>query len=876
MNFDPSVVQAFQSFMRLLQLPQATSAAPPSAPTPAQGSTSTELPHAEDPPPTEAPVPPVTRYFEAIQTQLPQPSLRPVATSLSWEPPPLLSAWQQTRINLVELDHLDLDQSTDPLVPRFHRPTMVGTELLKATFLNLPPLWAQAPPSLGPLDNSPLSVFETDSLTNEQFVNLEVHVYLPTAQANASTHLVFNLANSFIDYLDNHSLRFMYRLPSTTKIIHLIDKVSADMVFSPRKWDFRNPSSSLRQLLSRAETLHLQLLALLNRGIRRKADNLILLTRQPGNSDLALGDLFTAENALKFCKPDITIWHRRLVLNLIVARSGITGLAKCGSQSTTLRRHSCLPAMMHSIFSPANEANKGTSDWAPPRCDSDGETDDEMEVADSLFDSDIENIPPTPTPAVPPHNLPFPGAKQFYSPLPICKRDHSSPVLISVTGKLFNPSHEFAAHIAASLRISLPTISCRYAMLFDTTDVPKAIFEAASSTGARSEAELVVEGFTVTELAQALIAEIKIAASATNFGPILAANLLTHFQHSSQWVPGVDWSGSRERGSLYCLSMVTEHSSQWFLPRFDGRCSIATTMSLAASSFVGETRRNNLAVLGCLVSLLLIFGIAPEPLSPSVIHWAANDCELRSLNWEFVQEWHPDLRALLEQWTAVGPTGDITDFQSYFTSFHDLQIASLEMRDQAQHDALTHDILYTALIGQQPPTHNELKAFLTGLHIPCLNGFNFMEVPILGTGSGAPCPGLLEEAMPTFSKLIPFDQIDLPAFRPMALCWASTGSPHLEFEDHQQLIVHFVAPNDYGYHQDSTICAAFMKQGLICFRTCFRIARIPVIHLADICSQSYPARDVEGNAIEPFTLKAAIDNWLLLQILTGIGRHSVL
>ena len=159
-------------------------------------------------------------------------------------------------------------------------------------------------------------------------------------------------------------------------------------------------------------------------------------------------------------------------------------------------------------------------------------------------------------------------------------------------------------------------------------------------------------------------------------------------------------------------------------------------------------------------------------------------------------------------------------------------------------------------------------------------------------GLGAPCPGLLEEAMPTFSKLIPFDkvlsflcclrsphlfiQIDSPAFRPMVLCWASTGSPHLEFDDHQHLVVHFVTPNDHGYHQDSTIHAAFMKQGLICFRTCFRIACIPVIHLADICSQSYPARDAEGNAIEPFTLKDAIDNWLLLQILAGIGRHSIL
>ncbi|KAJ6451543.1 hypothetical protein C8R45DRAFT_1124584, partial [Mycena sanguinolenta] len=476
--------------------------------------------------------------------------------------------------------------------------------------------------------------------------------------------------------------------------------------------------------------------------------------------------------------------------------------------------------------------------------------------------------------------------------------------------------------------------SGRYAMLFDTTDIPKAIFEAASSTGACSEAELVIEGFTVTELAQALVAEIKIAASATNFGPILTANCSFKIIRPDGSLVSTGWGVEREVVYTAFQSFI-EHGSQWFLPRFDGRCSIVTTMSLAASSFVGKTRHNNLAVLGCLVSLLLIFGIAPEPLSPSVIHWAANNCELRLLNREFVQEWHPNLRALLEQWTAVGPTGDINGFQSHFASFHNLQVrAAVICETKPKYDALAHDILYTALIGQQPPTHNELKAFLTGLRMPCLNGFNFMEVirsfpgssltflsqiwtsivhnfdclhphlsitplprnvreqfletdsPVIAMdlgslfenflqGSGAPCPGLLEEAMPTFSKLIPFDQIDSPAVRPMALCWASAGSPHLEFEDHQQLIIHFVASNDYGYHQDSTICAAFMKQGLICFCTCFRIARIPVIHLADICSQSYPARDVEGNAIEPFTLKAAIDNWLLLQILAGIGCHTI-
>ena len=131
-----------------------------------------------------------------------------------------------------------------------------------------------------------------------------------------------------------------------------------------------------------------------------------------------------------------------------------------------------------------------------------------------------------------------------------------------------------------------------------------------------------------------------------------------------------------EREVVYtAFRCFTDHNGRWFLPRFDGRCSIATTMSLSAASFVGADRHSNLAVLGCLTAFLLIYGIAPEPLSPSLIQFAANNCDLRSLTCEFVREWHPELRALLELWTTTGPTGDISAFQSHFATYHDMQVS---------------------------------------------------------------------------------------------------------------------------------------------------------------------------------------------------------
>ncbi|KAJ7853479.1 hypothetical protein B0H14DRAFT_3450163 [Mycena olivaceomarginata] len=216
----------------------------------------------------------------------------------------------------------------------------------------------------------------------------------------------------------------------------------------------------------------------------------------------------------------------------------------------------------------------------------------------------------------------------------------------------------------------------------------------------------------------------------------------------------------------------------------------------------------------------------------------------------------------------------------------------------AQHQALGPDLLYTALIGSQPPSHSELQAFFLGLKLPCSNGFDFMQVlcshpggsatflshtwtsvihdfdslkphlvvalmsPLLigeiaqpGSpaltmdledllhrflqGSGAPCPALLEEAIPRLSKLISFDQIDSPAFRSKALCWATTGSPHVQFDDQHHIVIHFVGPEDLGY--DTSLAQ-------------LSVARIPLVYLVDLCSRTYPARDHEGNDTEPFTL----------------------
>ncbi|KAJ7705839.1 hypothetical protein B0H14DRAFT_2647213 [Mycena olivaceomarginata] len=737
---------------------------------------------------------------------------------------------------------------------------------------------AQPTPSLPPAETSIASVLETDHSSGHQHVHIETHVYLPTPRPNSALHLVFRLSESLIAFLDDHNLRFVYTMGLDAKITDVIRRVAQDMALSPRKWSFREPSSSLRHHLRSHETLHLQLLGLSNRGIPRQRDGLIVLTRHPAISDLTIGDLLTRQHSQTFAKPRLCIRKGRLILNFV-----------------------------------ENEVGEDTSHWVAPECDSDGESEEELEEVESALrwensvllsdhDSNNQNLPPT--------NRNAPIAAPSSAQVQVS----SSPSQIPVHSQLWSGDW-------------VPEPG-RYRALFEATDFAKTLFETASSGRAST---LAISGQDVHELAHALIAKIKAAAATNNFAPILAPE-----RNFSILKPdGLILSSGIgvEREVIYTsFRWFTDHQGAWLLPRFDDRCSIVTTMSLATSAHVSADRRENLVVFGCLTALMLIYGIAPDPLSPSLIHFAANKCELGSLTREFVGEWHPNLKTMLDTWDSIGPTGDITPFQSHFAIFHDIQIASLASRDLAQHQALGPDLLYTALIGSQPPSHSELQAFFLGLKLPCSNGFDFMQVlrshpggsatflshtwtsvihdfdslkphlvvapmsPLLigeiaqpGSpaltmdledllhrflqGSGAPCPALLEEAIPRLSKLISFDQIDSPAFRSKALCWATTGSPHVEFDDQHHIVIHFVGPDDLGY-DTSLAQLSYMKLGLISFRTCFRVARIPLVYLVDLCSRTYPARDHEGNDTEPFTLQQAIDHWLLVEILAGIGGHS--
>jgi hypothetical protein len=124
-------------------------------------------------------------------------------------------------------------------------------------------------------------------------------------------------------------------------------------------------------------------------------------------------------------------------------------------------------------------------------------------------------------------------------------------------------------------------------------------------------------------------------------------------------------------------------TTKWFLPRQDGHVTIATipsTYPTSRSSARGPSARGqSLAILGALTSLLIINGIAPVPLSPVLLHYFVHQFDLSAIHPSLLSNWYPDLRQLIQNWLAIGPTGDPTPFESHFITYHDMQVLCFQL-----------------------------------------------------------------------------------------------------------------------------------------------------------------------------------------------------
>ncbi|KAI0311373.1 hypothetical protein OF83DRAFT_1087743 [Amylostereum chailletii] len=98
--------------------------------------------------------------------------------------------------------------------------------------------------------------------------------------------------------------------------------------------------------------------------------------------------------------------------------------------------------------------------------------------------------------------------------------------------------------------------------------------------------------------------------------------------------------------------------------------------------------------------------------------------------------------------------------------------------------------------------------------------------------------------------------------------WAATGSPTPDPAATSVQVI-FVDGESHAYSDDPDIQEAMRRQGTISFRMCFSTARIPAEYVISLAAEVY------AGGREPRTFEDAFDHWMLTQILTSIGGHTM-
>jgi len=205
----------------------------------------------------------------------------------------------------------------------------------------------------------------------------------------------------------------------------------------------------------------------------------------------------------------------------------------------------------------------------------------------------------------------------------------------------------------------------------------------------------------------------------------------------------------------FAFQKYAQAGSRWFAPVAGDYCSLAVSQTLFPLAIsVASKRLKDLAILGALTGLQVIYGIAPQPFGPGFLQYLLNNLEFGSLTSEFVLEWYPELHHTIRDWVALTPSDNNLDrFQSHFVSYHGAEVrtsyakiysqtwltlfcskvAAYYDRDKAHQDIIGVEMLYRAVVGPAQPNHPELQAFFEGFRLPCENGFSTIRVSCILT-----------------------------------------------------------------------------------------------------------------------------------------------
>ncbi|KAJ3496500.1 hypothetical protein NLJ89_g10477 [Agrocybe chaxingu] len=315
--------------------------------------------------------------------------------------------------------------------------------------------------------------------------------------------------------------------------------------------------------------------------------------------------------------------------------------------------------------------------------------------------------------------------------------------------------------------------------VIDIADLEGTIFEAACGEDTDAP-RLTLKGPNVAELSQQLVKHIESALEMNDFSKILSPTRefkIVYIDSDGHERLRSAGRGVEQETVYLAFNTFRKNESEFFLPRAGNYSSLAVTHSFS-TSFIPRARLQTLSVLGSLAALMLVYGMAPNPLSPVFIHYMIHDCNFDSIHPGLLSEWLPELRRLLREWIDGDCTLDLAPFQEHFSTYHDIQISCLQHRDDASHHALAAEMLHKAVIGPEFITHPEFQAFLKGFRLYCANGFTFTKIKSeMDGGSEALLNFAWSSQIKSFEDLEPHLRFSAP-LPPLALELQTILSPH--------------------------------------------------------------------------------------------------
>ncbi|KAJ7511954.1 hypothetical protein B0H11DRAFT_2371466 [Mycena galericulata] len=681
------------------------------------------------------------------------------------------------------------------------------------------------------------------------------------------------LRDTFYKVMKDHGLIVLQTSSSTLSLTEHIQNVVHEL--RNRQIDI---GSSLDSSLLSHEDQPLAPLYIVNRGVPRPSDNQIRLRRSPVRPTSSLGDL--AANRLQFAIPGLCIEPIDGENYMVTAFFALPGSGQVP------RLHRCLSRRIYTMF---------PRDLYHPDGDSScGESDDELGL--DLDDDDYENLPPSPTPGEAP-------TRATTQPLPL--PSPTSPYIPPLPSAIWQDDTPWH-----------PNSPALY-----TTFQQDGVYLAA--TNGTPSSPIVYRGSSVGEAADKLLEAIGRCVDNGDFTSVLSDDHFYRYEPGSRSIVS---SGEGILREVYQVALQKTFASgrQWLTPRADGKLSLLFIRLVGFGSGTFGPRQRMISIGGAMWSLMMIRGLAVDPIDTALLQLLFHECDLHSLHPTFIAEWHPVVKTVCDSWKAAGPSGNINTplIASHLATYNDIEMASVETRDEATHNGLLVELLYRAVIGSEPPTHPDVISLSRGFRLPCQNGFTFTRYirsfaggsdrfladimasvvgpltlitrllvapsptllePIAAAmggesvldiftdyfmGSGIPCPRLFEEVREHFPAVVDLSLIGTPNFRSQMWVWAVTGSPFLA-NDSGNISVVLVDDSDILYlgGRHSALLPALLASGTISFRTCFLEARIPASFLLRAAQASYTSS-------EPRSRRQYIHHWLLCQSLNGIASHT--